>query len=543
MRRYLVILLACTLAVTLSAQKKKPVQKQKARTTKVVKKKSTAKASTKKTTKVTNSAISGLENQRKQIQKKIRQQEQALKANKADVQKRLQDLMVLNGEIDERQKSIEGIQKDIHHIDGNIDILKSQLKTLSQQLAERKAKYIKSMRYMARHQSVQDRLMFIFSAKNLAQMYRRLRFVREYAAYQRAQGEAVKAKQEQVDSKHEQLREVRGQKNTLLSKGQQEKDKLVGQQDEQQKIVGSLQKQQQVIQKIIDEQRAKNAALNAEIDRLVAQEVAKARARAIAEAKRKAAAAAAAKKRAEELARQKAAAEAAARENARRIAEAKEREAKAKEAARAAAEAERKAKEEQTAAAAKAAAERKARLDQEAREAQAARQAAELKAKTEEARNREAIATAKKKADDAEKLSSVDRMMNGGFEANRGRLPMPVTGGYKIVTHFGSYNVDGLSHVRLDSKGIDIKGSPGCAARSIYDGEVSGVFSFRGQMVVMVRHGAYISVYCNLSSVSVSKGQRVSTRQALGTVGGEGIMQFQLRRGSATLNPEAWLGR
>ena len=62
-------------------------------------------------------------------------------------------------------------------------------------------------------------------------------------------------------------------------------------------------------------------------------------------------------------------------------------------------------------------------------------------------------------------------------------------------------------------------------------------------MFVMVRHGAYISVYCNLSSVSVSKGQKVSTRQALGNVGPDHILQFQLRRGTTKLNPETWLGR
>ena len=89
-----------------------------------------------------------------------------MKKNKADVAERLQHLMVINGEIDQRQHNIEGIQKDIHHIEGNIGILNSQLKTLQQQLRDRQQKYIKSMRYMARHRSVQDRLMFIFSAKN-----------------------------------------------------------------------------------------------------------------------------------------------------------------------------------------------------------------------------------------------------------------------------------------------------------------------------------------------------------------------------------------
>lgn len=120
---------------------------------------------------------------------------------------------------------------------------------------------------------------------------------------------------------------------------------------------------------------------------------------------------------------------------------------------------------------------------------------------------------------------------------------MPITGSYRVVSHFGQYNVEGLKNVTLDNKGINILGQSGCMARSIYDGEVSGIYGYSGTYVVMVRHGAYISVYCNLKSVSVSKEQRVSTRQSLGAVGTDNILQFQLRREAAKLNPEVWLGR
>ncbi len=120
---------------------------------------------------------------------------------------------------------------------------------------------------------------------------------------------------------------------------------------------------------------------------------------------------------------------------------------------------------------------------------------------------------------------------------------MPITGAYRIVSRFGQYNVDGLRNVRLDNKGINIEGKAGAQARSIFDGEVSAVFSFGGITGVMVRHGSYISVYCNLSSVSVHKGQKVTTRQILGTVGPDHILQFQLRREKAKLNPEVWLGK
>ena len=60
-------------------------------------------------------------------------------------------------------------------------------------------------------------------------------------------------------------------------------------------------------------------------------------------------------------------------------------------------------------------------------------------------------------------------------------------------------------------------------------------------MVVMVRHGAYITVYANLRNVSVRQGQKVGTGQTLGTVGSDGVLQFQLRKETAKLNPESWL--
>lgn len=540
MKKQLLALLLVVFTMSLSAQTRRKATNSRHTTTKKVttnNKKRTATpkrpAGKKTTTKgkapsYSTPAIKGLQAERNQIQQKIRQQEQALRANQADVKKRLQDLLVLNTQIDERQKNIEGIQKDIHGIDNNIGILTVQLQNLQSQLDQHKEKYIKSLQYSAKHHNVQENMMFIFSAESLTQLYRRMRFVKEYAAYQKAQGDIIKMKQQQIGEKNQQLKVVKGQKNTLLYKGQQEKKALEGQQGEQKKVVASLQQQQKTIQSVIAEQRQKDAELNKKIDALIAEEVAKARARAAAEAKRRAEAAAEAKRKAEELARKKAAAEAAARENARRIAEAKAREERLKAEARAA---------ERAADAAK-----RKEAEQLAREAEAARVATERKAQAEEERNQRDISNARKSVEDAQRMNSVDRMMSGGFEANKGRLPMPITGSYRIVSHFGQYNVEGLKNVTLDNKGINILGSPGCQARAIYDGEVSAVFGFSGSMVVMVRHGAYISVYCNLRSVNVSKGQKVSTRQTLGAVGADNILQFQLRRETAKLNPEAWLG-
>lgn len=526
MKKLLILLFAFAIAFPGVAQTKKQTTRKKAKTTRVTKKRTTTKK--KNTANYSNSSIKGLRNQRAGVQRKIKQQERLLRANKADVKKRLGNLVALGSEIDRHQKAIDTIQGEITHIDGNISMLKSQLATLEGQLAERKAKYIKSMRYLAAKRTVQDKLMFIFSAKNFAQMYRRMRFVREYAAYQRSQGEMVKAKQRQIEAKNAELQRVRGQKHALLNRGRQEQAALQDKQAVQQEMVKSLQKQQKTIEKIIAEQRKKDAELNARIDRLVAEEMARAKARAEAEARRKAAAAAEAKRRAEALARKKAEAEARARENARRVAEAKEREERLKAEAREAAKKD---------AAAREAAERKAK------EAEADRIAAERKARVDKERSRAEVAKESKRATEAAELDAADRKLSGSFERNRGRLPMPVAGSCKIISHFGQYIVPGMKNVRLNSNGINIQGQPGAAVRAVFNGVVSAVSEVGGMTMVMVRHGNYISVYINLSAVSVSKGQSVSTGQRLGTIGSDNILQFQLRNWKSALNPERWLRR
>jgi septal ring factor EnvC (AmiA/AmiB activator) len=474
---------------------------------------------------VSTPTVKALQNERQQIQQKIKEQEKLLSTNQKDVRKRLQDLMVINTEIEGKRRTIDTIRHDITNLDIEIERLGTQLDMLQTQLNERKKNYVKSMRYMHRNRSAQSQLMFIFSADNLVQMFRRMRFMREYAAYQRVQGEEVKAKEEEVNLKFQEMNVAQDHKRRLLTKGEQERRSLEGKQTEQQNVVNSLKKEQKQIQNVIAQQKKKDAALNAQIDRLIAEEVARQKARAAAEAKKRAEAEAA-KKRAAELARKKAAAEAAARENARRIAEAKEKERQAKAAAAAA-----KDKKEREAA------------ERRAREAEEARRATERQAEADERQHARAVASARKEADDALRMPTEDMRISGHFESNRGRLPIPITGPYRIVSHFGQYNVEGLKNVTLDNKGINIRGEAGAQARSIFDGEVSAVFSFGGSMVVMVRHGSYISVYCNLSSVNVHKGQKVSTRQSLGRVGQDNILQFQLRRETAKLNPESWLGR
>lgn len=416
----------------------------------------------------TTAKIKELENRRNELQQQITESETLLRSTKKDVKSQLDNLALITGQIEKRKQYLEVLQADVNALNAEITSLGKQLAELEKELNEKKENYQASVQYMYKNRSVQEKLMFIFSAKNFNQMYRRMRYVRQYADFQRVQGKEIEGKQQQVNAKKEELETTKSAKETLLKQGEAERARLQIQERDRQTLVANLQKKQRGIQQEINKKRQTAQQLNRQIDKLIEEEVAKAR------------------KRAEEEARKKAA-----------------EEAKAKQA----------------------------------------------NAKTNTKSNTPTQSKEVKKAAPVEKfnLNTEDRRLSGNFERNRGILPMPITGPYVIVSHYGAYTVDGLKYVKLDNKGIDIKGKAGAQARAIFDGEVSVIFKYNGLNNVLIRHGAYISVYCNLSTVNVQKGSKVNTRDVIGAIAtdtnGNTVLHFQLRKETAKLNPELWLGR
>lgn len=407
-----------------------------------------------------NKLIKELESKRGALQKQIAESESLLQTTTKNVGSQLKGLAALTGQIEERKRYILAINSDMDAIDRELVSLERQLNQLQKELKDKKTKYAASVNYLYRNHTIQDKLLFIFSAQTLEQTYRRLRYVREYASYQRMQGEEIQKKQKQINDKRAELTEARKAKENLLKERENEKTTLERQEKEQKALVDSLRKKQRSLQSEINKKRKEANQLNARIDRLIAEEIEKAR------------------KRAEEEARR----EAAARKKAEKT---------------------------------------------------------------------ESPSATKPKAEplEAYTMNKADRELSGSFASNRGKLPVPVTGPYIITSHYGEYTVPGLRGVKLDNKGIDIQAKPGAQARAVFNGKVAAVFQLNGLCNILVRHGAYISVYCNLSTASVKADDTVKTGQTLGTIfsdgadGGRTVLHFQLRREKEKLNPEPWLNR
>ena len=147
-------------------------------------------------------------------------------------------------------------------------------------------------------------------------------------------------------------------------------------------------------------------------------------------------------------------------------------------------------------------------------------------------------------------VSTEGAAIGKSFETNRGRLPWPVDNG--IVTEkFGRNYHPTLSGIEWNNNGIDITCNKGSRVRAVFEGEVTTVFSVPGAgKVVIVKHGAYRTVYGNLAETFVGVGSKVSTKQAIGTLlndNGVSVCHFEVHQvvgvNPVTLNPSLWIGR
>lgn len=422
-----------------------------------------------------SSRVKALKVRKNEVQQKINRSQTELNRTRKDVDSKIKSINFIDVQLESRLRYINEMEQKMLAVDKRIHDLEQQVRTQEENLEKVKKRYKQSLVYARTNQAVQSPLIFVFSAKSVTQMYRRARYAREYAQYQRALGEQIGQKQKRLLADRGKLLAAKGEMAALVRETLQQRKLLFEQQQQQKEAVAGLQKHEKVLVDQINRQQRELAELDRKIDAVIAEEIEKARRRAEAERKRKAA-------------------------------------------------------------------------EEAARKARA--QAAQKKKGKTHAQKTDTRKSATKKNEDIAGgawRTPVDNVLSSNFQKNKGRLPVPITGSYMISGHFGTYNVPGLKNVRLDNKGTNYVGQKGARARAIFDGEVTAVFQYSGTYNVLIRHGSYISVYCNLSSVIVRNGQTVRTRDLIGAVAEDGsgkcVLHFQLRKERTKLNPEQWIGR
>nr|WP_314834428.1 peptidoglycan DD-metalloendopeptidase family protein [uncultured Flavobacterium sp.] len=143
-------------------------------------------------------------------------------------------------------------------------------------------------------------------------------------------------------------------------------------------------------------------------------------------------------------------------------------------------------------------------------------------------------------------LTPEAKIIADNFKANRGRLPFPVERGF-ISLGYGDQAHPVYKSLMIHNSGVEITTDQGANARAVFDGVVSSVIVLSPvNKAVMIQHGDFFTVYQNLSSVSVSKGDKVSRKQNIGRVRtsgetGKTVIKFLILQNTTYNNPASWL--
>jgi murein hydrolase activator len=139
--------------------------------------------------------------------------------------------------------------------------------------------------------------------------------------------------------------------------------------------------------------------------------------------------------------------------------------------------------------------------------------------------------------------SEADKALNANFKKNKGSLPWPVNG--FVISHYGPNQLPG--GIDYTNPGVSIGAKVGEPVKAVFDGEVTLVSYIEDKQAVFIKHGEYFTVYSNLGSASVQRGDHVKTGQTIGKAGmndeGEGQVDFIIMQETTNVNPEAWLKR
>jgi septal ring factor EnvC (AmiA/AmiB activator) len=143
-------------------------------------------------------------------------------------------------------------------------------------------------------------------------------------------------------------------------------------------------------------------------------------------------------------------------------------------------------------------------------------------------------------------LTPEAKLVADNFKSNKGRLPWPVEKGF-VSLAYGDQPHPVYNSLIVHNSGVEISTDQGSSARAVFGGEVISVMVLSPvNKAVMIQHGDYFTVYQNLSSVNVSKGDKVQTKQTLGKIrtngdSGKTVLKFMISQNTTYNNPASWL--
>ena len=430
-----------------------------------------------------------LEQERKQLLRSIEASDKKLQQLRRDTRNEEQTLRTVKEQVEQRRQVVAVLGNEVSGLQARIDTLSGHIGRLHRREGALLLRYRAALVQLQRIDTHIDPVLFVLSSQNPAEARERQRFLSRYSKAVREASVALRTTRTEIEATKAEVGRTHSEKEQLLSLREAEKKKLEAEEQQRAAQVKDLQGKQQVLAQDLSKQKQKAEDLDRKIQAQVEAEIV------------------AAQRRAAELQRR--------REEARRR--------------------------------------RQSQRTQPTPPPSTGRSGRD-KGTTppppppppadDEPEERRA-ATPGGYAMDAN-----ERALASSFAQNKGRLPAPIRGSYSILRTFGVHQHSEHNRVQVNSSGVDFGVNGDSRAYAVFSGVVSRVFVIPGYgTAVILRHGNYLTVYANLSSVAVSTGARVSTGQSIGSVGASPdgssgrLLHFQLWHERTKLNPLAWIKR
>ncbi len=219
--------------------------------------------------------VKDLQREQEQIRRELAETEQLLKETKKNETATTNKLTLLNKNIKDRKRLINGINREIQAIDHDMLRLvarRGELQVEQNRLREDYAQLIRKTHYQQRMQSP---LLFILSAKNFQQLMRRMRYLRQFARYRQRQVAAIEATQADIDAQNQSLAERKTERNAALKSQQKEQEQLTRDQRKQQKMLNELKKKEKNLAAKQKKQQKRINEINKKIEDVIRKQATK----------------------------------------------------------------------------------------------------------------------------------------------------------------------------------------------------------------------------------------------------------------------------
>ena len=220
---------------------------------------------------------SELERRKQQLVREMELANKMLDQTRQTQKVTLDELVTLNRRIGNREELIRTINREIRLLSREIEKKNEKINGLQEELEELKDEYAAMIRFADRNRDSYDKLMFLFSAENFNQAYKRLKYLQQYSDYRKKQAQFILETATELNKEVAALERDKQTKSQLLLDQQKEKVALGQEQEKQTKYVTVLQaKEKQLLQQVKDNARAARS-LSAKIEEIIKKEIEEAR--------------------------------------------------------------------------------------------------------------------------------------------------------------------------------------------------------------------------------------------------------------------------